>query len=505
MNLTDEQAAYVDRYRAGGDLVVEAGAGTGKSSTLRAGAGADSRDAALIAYNKSTADDAKRSMPRNVTAATAHGWAYRAVGKRYRERMNNSARQPSKVTAGILAGLNRPAFEIGLDTGLHRNGLAQLTMRTLDAWCKSADQHVLPKHVPDTPNLKGKSRDGAEIAAVLLASTAWQDLQHDDRSGRGELPFEHNHYLKMWALTRPRLPYDAVMWDEAQDANPVMVGVIEDQTHAQRVAVGDRCQAINGWNGAVDAMSVFAWERLTLSRSFRFGPAVADLANLWLDALDAPLRLTGHDELDTVVGPCGEPDAILCRGNVAAIVAADLELAAGRRVGMVGGTADVKRLAFAAKDLIAGRPTDHPQLYLFGSWDDVREYAENEGSDLATFVRMIDRFGPQWVLRICAELVPETDADVVTSTAHKAKGREWPRVLIAGDFPAPGDVKPDGEPLEFTKEDAMLAYVAVTRGREHLDPGGLAWIRHTRLRFNDKGVAVFDDDDDELELDEGAA
>jgi len=244
-----------------------------------------------------------------------------------------------------------------------------------------------------------------------------------------------------------------------------------------------RCQAINGWNGAIDAMSGWPWQRLTLSQSFRFGPAVAELANLWLESLDAPLRLSGFDALDTVVGYCPEPNAVLCRGNVAALVAADRELEAGRRVGMVGGTADMKRLAYAAKDLQAGRKTDHPQLFLFEDWDSLREYAENEGSDLATFVRMIDRFGHGWVLRVCAELVPEVDAEVVTSTVHKAKGREWPNVLIAGDFPAPGDVKPDGEPVEFTREDAMLAYVATTRGRELLDPGGLAWIVHTRPRF----------------------
>jgi hypothetical protein len=494
VRLTDQQAHYVDRYRAGGDLVVEAGAGTGKSSTLRAGAQADGRTAALIAYNRSTATDAERSFPWHVTCGTAHSFAHRAVGRRYRRRREESVKMPAKTIAEILARLNPSAFGIGLDAGLHRPGLARLTMKTLDAWCKSADDVVMPVHVPDLPQLRPSEREGAVAAAVMLAQTAWQDLQHDDDSGKGDLPFEHNHYLKMWALTRPRLAVDAVMWDEAQDANPVMVGVIEGQTHAQRIAVGDRSQAINGWNGAVDAMSAFEWERLTLSQSFRFWPAVAAIANLWLDALDAPLRLTGYDALDTEVGYCPEPDAILCRGNVSAIVAADREIEAGRRVGMVGGTGDVKRLAYAAKDLLAGRPTDHPQLYLFDDWDAVREFAEDEGSDLLTFVRMIDRFGPAWVLRVCADLVHERDAEVVTSTVHKAKGREWPRVLIAGDFPQPGDTKPGSdEPVEFTREDGMLAYVAVTRARELLDPGGLAWITHTAPQFTDAqpaGVAA---------------
>lgn len=776
MNLTDEQVAYVDLYRQGTDIVVEAGAGTGKSSTLKAGAHADPRRAAYIAYNRSTADDARKSMPWHVEANTAHGFASRAVGRRFMGRRNASARQPAKVTAEILARLNRPAFEIGLDAGLHRAGLARLSMRTLAAWCKSADREVLAQHVPDTPQLRPDERRGAVAAAVMLAATAWQDLQHDDNSGKGELPFEHDHYLKMWALTNPRLPVDVVMFDEAQDANPVMAGVVEGQTHAQRVAVGDRCQpagtlvavvrgaatrahravieqvpieqvrtgdrvvsydvskaflrrggstvegvtarpfegalirattadghssaytpdhhciahiapaltgrhvlylmrrggdyrigistgiresqgnrpgfiiramvegadaawvldtfadrgdaaaaetiaslehripqltfrvgnrsvmtqdrldalwskvggnrqaaadllaqygrsidfplwqsgddrllvrraavvracnlldgmtvltrdgamdangkrahrnlwspitvsrepyvgpvysmtverdhtyvgdgivthncqAINGWNGAVDAMSGWPWHRLTLSQSFRFGPAVADVANLWLDALDGPIRLRGYDALDTRVGYCPEPTLILCRGNVAAIVAADREANDGRRVAMAGGAGEVQRLAFAARDLQAGRPTDHPQLYLFSDWDALREYAEDEGSGLNTFVKLIDRFGTGWVLRVCADLVRESEnPDVVVSTVHKAKGRESANVLISGDFPEPGDVDAKGKPVPFTREDGMLAYVAVTRARELLDLGGLAWIQHTTPVFTD--------------------
>jgi hypothetical protein len=486
VNLTDEQVAYVDLYRQAIDLVVEAGAGTGKSSTLKAGAHADPRRAAYIAYNRSTADDARKSFPWHVEANTAHGFASRAVGRRYMGRRNASAKQPAKVTAEILARLNRPAFEIGLDAGLHRTGLARLTMRTLGAWCKSAEREVLACHVPETPQLRPDERRGAVAAAVMLAATAWQDLQHDDQSGKGELPFEHDHYLKMWALTNPRLPVDVVMFDEAQDANPVMAGVVEGQTHAQRVAVGDRCQAINGWNGAVDAMSGWPWHRLTLSQSFRFGPAVADVANLWLDALDGPVRLRGYDVLDTRVGYCPEPTLILCRGNVAAIVAADREVNDGRRVAMAGGVGEVKRLAFAARDLQAGRPTDHPQLYLFNDWDALREYAEDDGSDLLTFVKLIDRFGTGWVLRVCADLVRESESpDVVVSTVHKAKGRESANVLISGDFPEPGDVDKSGKPVPFTREDGMLAYVAVTRARELLDLGGLAWIQHTKPVFTD--------------------
>lgn len=69
---------------------------------------------------------------------------------------------------------------------------------------------------------------------------------------------------------------------------------------------------------------------------------------------------------------------------------------------------------------------------------------------------------------------------VIVSTAPKAKGRES-AVGIADDFPPPKDNDQHGtcgrrvpEPVEDT--DARLAYVAVTRARQHLDLGGLSWI-----------------------------
>ncbi len=78
---------------------------------------------------------------------------------------------------------------------------------------------------------------------------------------------------------------------------------------------------------------------------------------------------------------------------------------------------------------------------------------------------------PDVVIDTMDRLVPEQAAQVVVSTAHKAKGREWPRVRIADDFR-----EPKGEDTPIPQAEAMLAYVAVTRARLALDPDGLAWV-----------------------------
>jgi len=49
-------------------------------------------------------------------------------------------------------------------------------------------------------------------------------------------------------------------------------------------------------------------------------------------------------------------------------------------------------------------------------------------------------------------------------------------VRVAGDFWEPTDPK-SGRPLPIARDEAMLAYVAVTRAQDILDTGGLGWVR----------------------------
>lgn len=132
--------------------------------------------------------------------------------------------------------------------------------------------------------------------------------------------------------------------------------------------------------------------------------------------------------------------------------------------------------------LQAGRTASHPELVLFKTWAELQEYAlyDPAGQDLAALVEVIDGHGIDVVLDAIRRLHDEADAEVTVSTAHKAKGREWRSVRIAGDFePSPSDERNlEGVPIPrpIGPEEARLAYVAVTRARDRLDLGGLSWI-----------------------------
>lgn len=93
MQPTDEQAHCIKIFKKGGNLAIEAGAGTGKTSTLvLLGEAAKSRRGQYLAFNKAIVEDAKKRMPPNVQASTMHSLAFGAFGKRYARRLN--AREP---------------------------------------------------------------------------------------------------------------------------------------------------------------------------------------------------------------------------------------------------------------------------------------------------------------------------------------------------------------------------------------------------------------------------
>ncbi|MBE8477339.1 UvrD-helicase domain-containing protein [Streptomyces justiciae] len=476
MNPTDEQTAAADAFHAGDHVALQAGAGTGKTSTLALLARSTQRRGRYLAYNRAIAHDARARFPSTVTCKTAHALAYAAVGHRYTRRLN-APRRPAWQTGHAL-GLSEP-LQIG-HRKVSQRTLSNAALRTISRFCHTSDLTISHRHVP---RLRGLDEDDlhSELAEHLLpfARRAWMDLQHFDD---GAVRFDHDHYLKIWALTRPRIETDFLLLDEAQDTNPVVEQVfLAQRDHAQLVMVGDSAQAIYHWRGAKDVMAGFEGTQLTLTQSFRFGPRLAAEANRWLAFANAPLRLTGTDTVPTELGPVLRPDAVLCRTNVGAMAHVMRLMASGGRVALAGGGQSLQSLAQAARDLKEGRRTHHPELLLFTTWGELQDYAayDPSGRDLQPFVDLVDTHGPDAILAAVARLAPEETAEVTVSTAHKAKGREWGSVTIADDFepPAPDDPGDEqSDTRQIDESEARLAYVAVTRTCQRLDLGGLSWV-----------------------------
>jgi len=469
---TEEQQKAVDAFVAGGTVAITAGAGAGKTSTLRLLA--ESRPAGrglYLAFNKAVQVEAARSFPANVTAKTAHALAFRTHGLPLRARLGGPRLSAAQVAQALGMG------PVMLDTAeatvvVQPAQVAALAMGSVLRFCRSADPEIGPSHFVAPQGAAGLELSTLAEAVLGGARRAWEDLT----SHTGRLKAAHDHYLKAWALSGPGLGFDFILYDEAQDADPCIAGVVLAQ-EAQLVAVGDPHQALYAWRGNADLLSALpADHRVSLTRSWRFGDPIAAEANLWLALLGAELRIRGNPARASRLEALEAPDAVLTRTNAGAVRAVMAAHEAGRKVALVGGGREVLRLAEAAHRMAEGLPSGHPELVAFSTWDQVVDYAESDpsGSDLATSVKLVCRFGPDAVIEAVGGAVTEARANLVVSTVHKAKGREWDRVRAGDDFPAP--TEHDGAAGMLARSEAMLGYVAVTRARSLLDVGGLGWI-----------------------------
>jgi len=240
--------------------------------------------------------------------------------------------------------------------------------------------------------------------------------------------------------------------------------VVNSQSSSQLIYVGDQYQAIYEWRGAKNALSmVHVDEHLWLTQSFRFGDSIASEANKYLRLLNAPKMVRGFGEIDSEVRELANPDAILCRTNAGVMSAIMGEQTRNRSVSIIGKPEELIGFAEACQTLISGRRTGHPELAPFLNWEGVRDFVDeypDEAQEIRTMVKLVEGFGTGRLISALHELVPEDQADVVISTAHRAKGREWNEVRLESDFLHTDDMD---------DEDLRLAYVAITRAKSTLD------------------------------------
>jgi hypothetical protein len=497
---TDEQQAVIGAYLRGEDVVVNAFAGTGKTSTLRMLVEADRYKKFLyVAYNRAARDDAEGKFPINARCSTSHGLAYRPM-----IHMAQRLKGQKKFVGGPeLARLMKITGPVRLtpDRVLAPGQFASVVKATIMKFCYSADEKIGRWHVPN--DLRRFTEDEVNALRLLVPPVAQKVWDTDINTDHGVVPMQHDYYLKAFALTDPDLPGVVIALDEAQDSNKCVADMIlkqrlcrtaacpgygrtdcPDKSHRKQVIMtGDTYQAIYGWRGAVDAMESFSREPgvtvLYLTQSFRFGEAVAAEGQKLLTLLGAVKTLRGYEKITSRVGPIpgpgAIPDAILCRTNAEAFRQAIEMLAAGKRVAFPKGAGELTALVKGAAQIKRGEPCEHPDLMAFATWGQVQDYAENEpdGQDLKLLVDLVDKYGIDELfdlLRQIGNADKGAEYDVLVSTAHGAKGLEWRLVRIAGDFLPPKDGK--GIP----RDQAMLLYVALTRAQYVLDCEAVAWI-----------------------------
>lgn len=462
---TPEQA-LITNY-SGSKLVVIAFAGTGKTTTLIKYARNNPKLRMLyVAYNRAIRDEATEKFPSNVECKTSHQIAYAVFGKKYRHKQRNNLRMMD-----ISKALQTRNWEMIKDV-----------LITLNTFMASADDSVLMGHTPrnDKPQSLTEDQQSYKTALVQYAEQIWAlmvDLESD-------FPMTHDGYLKLYQLSKPMLAhrYSAILFDEAQDANPVTSDIVLRQPCIV-IFVGDRHQQIYRFRGADNALDIAQMDdaqRLYLTNSFRFGPKVAMVANAILAYKGEDRKLIGRGGEDAI-GMQLPPDikhrAILHRTVMSTFSTALAAARAEEKIYWIGGRdsyqieeiEDIFWLATGKLDLIKSTTLkqEHPS---YASYSKMAKATGN--AEMRRAVAIVENYAelPSLLQALRTLTVDdENQASITVGTAHRAKGLEWDYVALADDFPDIFTMKDEPDAIS---DELNLLYVAVTRAMKFLAING---------------------------------
>jgi cellulose biosynthesis protein BcsQ len=471
VELTPEQQNIVKAVSTGRNILVAALAGTGKTSTLLSIARAYPRRKGLyLAYNKTLQLEARGKFPPCVTCKTIHGLAYQDVGICYTAQLSRKLHISTIVDCFNIQPLRHAKYFASAELiAASANDMVKTFSYSLDYdlqpshYSRRCVDRLLDKYKGLKVNLENIENPKTFMDYFLAKSWHYaKGLWHAmSDPGNDLIPANHDTYLKLYQLKEPVIEgYDYIMLDEAQDANASILDILSRQ-NVQRIYVGDENQQIYGFRGTINAMAAIQGDTYCLTQSFRFGDAIAEEANKVLKALNVQNLIKGYASIQSRVCPVNErlPYTFIARTNAELIKAIVSKRSAGKKIHFVGDVDKVLSLFesayFLKKDQLS-KMADFA-MKRFDSWDKfVREAKLSQDHEYLGIINFIYDYHDQApkILKLIKALCSygEGEADIIMTTAHKAKGRQWSQVHVHDDFLS-----------NDTIEEKNIYYVALTR------------------------------------------
>lgn len=486
---TAEQLNVVAMAEKHSELLIEAYAGAAKSSTLAMVAEANPVNSILLTFNKALAVEAGEKFPSWVTCKTTHSLAYGVFGVplqhklgRPRGAYRNVAGTGSEVAKYFKTGDFKYTL-LGSDKQkvLKAGGVGVAIKETVAKFEQSADDFMTLDHVSLNVCDREMWTDRGVISRFAsmvfgYAKQLWQ-LRINPRV---DVLATHDTYLKLYQLSKPDLSrYEVIYLDECQDTNAVVLDIfLNQQGKAKLFAVGDAFQNIYSWRGTTNAMLTLDWPKAKLSKSFRFGQEIGDIADCVLATPTSKKQteVKGWEKLTTRCIPAeyatesdlSKPYTVLFRTNSALIFEAVELLEEDKKVNLEIDVSDFVKLLDSAIELHAGNlpKVKHEKLVQFDSWEEFSIEAEAVQGELMRVLKMVESKVVYKVLGMLAKHKNHEFPDVTLMTAHGSKGREWDTVLLGEDFPSGYNAK--GEWVGLQDMERNLLYVALTRAKKTL-------------------------------------
>ena len=497
-------------------LLVEAGAGCGKTSTLKLASPGIKTAALAIAFNKKIQLDLEKALPPNFLAKTMNGLGYgvlarltsgkgssgavklqlddRKVGRLASELGPKDSKGKSALEPGEwedLVKMVKTAQINGLcPSQSGGKGLMEDSGESWDLICEAADLD------PD-PEMIGLARD-------ILAASIQESLT------KGKITFDDQLYIP--TCFGGKFPqFETVLVDEDQDLNPIQIEMVSRvlAPRGRLIAVGDKRQAIYAWRGACgDAAQRLkrlrpegTWVELPLMTTFRCPQVVVERQQAHVPGFrcgpGAPRgqllefgpggRAFGWESLRSAAE--GRPIAILCRNNAPLVKLAMKLIRRGIAVQMLGRDLG-KNLGKLIQKICPKADTPTPVIIsATQQWVDHETTileAKNQPSrieglqDRADCVYALIEFSgakTQSELLGAIKKVFSGDSEhIILSSVHRAKGLEWPFVVHLDHWrPGRAAAKADKEGnLTAAEQERNIQYVAETRAQQVLALASIA-------------------------------
>lgn len=448
------------------DILIQAVAGSGKTTTILKGMEYVRGSSLFMAFNKAIAADILTRTDKGVVKTL------NALGHGIMKAKNPRGELDSRKVLDILKTLlmaedfKEYGFTLSRVIGLAKNNAFGIERSTTSQdFSDLTDSYQM------------------DIPADRLEEMAFLAMEAFHRSTLSFDKFDFDDQLYLPILNDWDFPsFDNVFVDEAQDLSPIqhaMLGRLKERG-SRIIAVGDRHQAIYGFRGAShDSMDIlkrlFDMKELPLSITYRCGTAIVKAARAYCDTIQAASAAASGQVLNSEEDPeIFTNSLILCRNNAPLFKAILKHVRAKEPCQVLSNFLEsfqgfVRRFkSVYTADL----------LTKLDKWYEKEVTAAKEKGFRGKVAGLTDRYE---TVRLLAKDYRLTDdmvrmvkglGDVRTgpvfATIHKAKGLEHERVYILRPDLMPASYALTAEAL--LQED-NLSYVAITRAKDALTYG----------------------------------
>ncbi|AFM03979.1 DNA/RNA helicase, superfamily I [Bernardetia litoralis DSM 6794] len=489
-NLTSQQESIIESE---GDLKVEAVAGSGKTTALLEYAKKREGEGFMLylAFNRAIKEEILRKLRLNnqndiptLWVETAHSLAYRSLFRK---------KTPPLIFDLSLSSIKN-YFHLSDTDSTNSYLLARHTKNFFDAFCQSTHKKISDLDYCE----KLTPRKGLSYVQKNYDQLERQVKWIFDKMSDTKIPITHDFYLKKYQLSNPKLSFDWILFDEGQDASPVMLDIFMNQ-EATKLIVGDEHQQIYGWRSAINSLSNTDFPSLNLQKSFRCPAAVTDYAKevvAWKKHVFPDFNINDFEMIPRTVysnqnneeeSNQKKTHAVIARTHLGLIQTAIEWLFEAKKVSSVAFEGNFEKYlqlddGSSISQLVNLNNKASRKKEFWYDWKQIEETAAvSQDRSLKRLVELVKKYGnelPNLLERLQNRITEPHKADITFTTAHKGKGLEWDTVYLQSDFVSEKQIlkaveTKTGKSISKARkqsinEEINILYVALTRAREEV-------------------------------------